>query len=408
MTGTGLGQLIALLLSPVVTHIFDPDYFTTLEQFAMLLAIGTVFSTGKYELAIVQAKDHEGARHLVVLALRIALVLTCVLLPLTFIFNDEVANLYNNPDLGTWLWLVPVGILFFSVQNTLNFWFTRKKQFKTSAKSKVAFSFVNEPTKIGTGLAGWFSGGLVISVVFARLVSAAYLLRQFLKDEAKGLGQLVRGRMKEMAVEFKNYPRYTILSSLMGRLAQWSHIFLFSVYFGPYAIGFFALSRRIFMNPLNTLSASYAPVFYQRISEMEDPRELKRFYFSNLAKFSGIAVILVLFVQLLPDATMGVIFGEKWAPALGFLKLLSFWYALNFITSSLSFINFRLKKQKAMLWLDAFHLFIVVGSIIFAYKSGWNEMETVFALVIAKVVFFCLNIFASIFFVVKHAQQLTK
>lgn len=408
MTGTGIGQVVALLLSPIVTRLFDPEHFTTLEQIAMLIAVCAVFSTGKYEFAIVQEKEKENARHLVILALRIAGVVFAILLPLSWLLGDQVASWYDNPELSTWLWLFPLGLFFFSIQNTLNYWFTRQKKFKTAAGSKIAFSLVNEPAKIATGSLGWLSGGLVISVVFGRMVSAGYLLWKFLKDETAGLGGTIKGRVGEVARQYSEYPRYTVLGSLLGRLAQWAHIFMFSYYFGVWAIGFFALSRRVFMNPLNILSTSYAQVFYQRISEIEDPEKLRKFYFSNLFRFSLLSAILVITVHIIPDNTMGFIFGEKWTATIDFLRLLSFWFALNFITGSLSFINYRLKKQKAMFLLDALHFVLVVGSILFAVKNGWSEMETVFALVVAKVVFFSLNIFASIFFVLQYSNRLSK
>lgn len=397
MTGTGLGQVIALLLIPIVTRFFSPEDFSTLEQFAMLQAILGVFATGKYEFAIMLPDEQNKSQALVKLALKISCWFSVSLLIVLFFTKGLLADAYQNPDLENWLLLLPIAILGFAVFNTLNFWFSKKKKYKIAAKSKVIHPLVSEPIKIGLGLAAWSGGGLVTAVVLGRIVTSIYMIKSYLTDIA---GTSVSNDLvKTVAKEYRKYPIYTIWGSLFGRLAQWSHIFLFSYFFGIWSIGFFALSRRLIQNPLNILSNSFSQVFYQRISEIKDPKQLRVFYFKHLIRFSGLAAAMVVVIQLLPDNTMGVILGEGWGETMLFLKVLCWWFALNFVSSSLSFINHRLQKQEAMLLLDLLHFILVVGTICWCFYSGMDAMATLTWFVIAKVVFFTINIFASVLFV---------
>jgi O-antigen/teichoic acid export membrane protein len=144
--------------------------------------------------------------------------------------------------------------------------------------------------------------------------------------------------------------------------------------------------------PLNIVSGSYSQVFFQRISEIENPHQLQKLYFKALIQFLILASIMVLFVWILPDNTMGLIFGDAWIDSIQYLRMLSFWYALNFVTSSLSFIVLRIQMQRIGLVLDALHFVIIFGSIIAAHYYHCSEIEAVKWLVIAKVLYFAINI----------------
>ena len=170
-------------------------------------------------------------------------------------------------------------------------------------------------------------------------------------------------------------PLYTTWGSALGRLAQWAHIFLFSYFFGLWAVGFFALTRRVVQNPLNIIAGSYGQVFYQRISRDRKRRVTakRKFYMKNLASSldrrcrcsDGGHV-----VQLLTQRRLWVLYlDEKWAESIDFLKILVFWYALelsSLVRCLSSTTSFRNKKQ--MLVLDALHLIMICSAIFLSYR----------------------------------------
>src|SRR5690606_30751499 len=114
--------------------------------------------------------------------------------------------------------------------------------------------------------------------------------------------------------------------------------------------------------------SSYSQVFYQRISIIDDARELRRFFIENFLRILAFATVMVIIVQLLPKHSLGIIFGASWADALVYLKILSYWYGLNFAISTLSFIFNRLKLQWYTLVADITHFAVV----IIAFWTAWN------------------------------------
>jgi lipopolysaccharide exporter len=405
MTGTVIGQAAVLLLSPIITRLFNAEDLAGLEQYTMIIVVLSVIVTGKYEFAIMAPKSREDARLLLVLSLRIAFFVCLGLLAASFLLADQVSAWYNNPSLGHWLWTLPVALFGMAVFNSINYWFTRQKNFKVSATSKIWFSAASEPMKIGTGLAALGSAGLYVSTLAGNVLSAVYCFFHFRKDEPKGLQQGDKKRMWELAREFKEYPLISIWGSILNRIAQWAHIGVFSFYYGIEVVGYMALCRRVVQAPLNIVSNSYSQVFYQRISELDDPADLERFYTKNLMRFLVFAALMTGVIQVLPDNTMGFIFGSDWQPTMEYLKILVFWFALNFVTSSLAFITYRIRIQKAALFLDALHFAFIYSAILYSHHHGFNKVEALKALVWAKVVYFAINILLVYFLVKRYSRQ---
>jgi len=118
----------------------------------------------------------------------------------------------------------------------------------------------------------------------------------------------------------------------------------------------------------------------------------------------GLAGLMVVIVMLVPNSFYTFMLGDKWGELGGFIKLLIFWFGLNFVTSCLAFINYRLKKQKQMLFLDSLHLVIVVSSICFGFFNGYSEWETLQWFVLGKIIFFLINIGAMVYFVLSSSK----
>lgn len=406
MTGTIAGQALVFLFSPVITRLFSPDDFSTLELYTMLTTIGVVVVTGKYEFAIMHPKEKEDARHVMGLSIGLAGIMSLLLFILSFFVADYIAEYYQDPIIGQYLWMVPVGLFCYAIFNSVNYWFSRQKNYKVSAVSKVWFSGASEPIKWATGFRQWGGFGLLLSTTIGHLVTAAYCLFHFIKDEPNGLRNWDWNKMKSQAKLYKDYPLFSIWGSILNRIAQWAHVGIFTYYFGLVAIGYMALCRRVFFTPLTVISNSFGQVFFQNISEIEDVNELERMYHKNMFRLLFVSLFSAGIVQLLPDNTMGWVFGEAWAPSMIYLKYLSFWYAFNFLTSSLSFITLRIQMQKMSLFLDILHFVFVFGGIFLAHWMGMDMLGGVKMLVLAKVLYFIVNLLVILVYLRKYKNKM--
>jgi len=366
-----------------------------------------VIVAGRYEFAVMQPESREDARHVVGLCIRIVFYVSAFFLILFLITGDAIAEYYHNRDLASCLWTIPIALFAAGVFNVINYWFSRLGNYKIAATSKFLYSAAGEPIKVTMGAVSSNSGGLITGTIIAHWVSACYAWTRFKQSEPKTIFHLSKQRMKELASTYKDYPVYTIWGSLLNNMAQWAHVVVFGYFYGEKAlipIAFIALSRRIFFNPLGTLATSYGQVFYQRITAIKDPVELRSFFIKNLLRFLVFASFMVLIIQLLPDATLGFIFGEQWTEALVYLRILSYWYALNFVLSSLSFIFNRLQLQWYTMVSDMVHFIVVVGGFAWSFHSGQSEFEAIQTMVIVKVIYLIFNGAAVIYFLSRYTR----
>lgn len=408
MTGSALGQGLALLLSPIITRLFTPEDFSAFEQYAFLLSVFTVVVTGKYEFAIMHPQHRDDARHLAGLAMRIALYVCGVMLIVLLFTSGMIAEYVHHESLKYLLWTLPFVLVAIAVFNIVNFWFSREKNYKIAARSKLLYSAAGEPVKVAAGWLQTGAGGLIVGTAIGHFVAAWYSWKKFKLHEPKTFFHLSKEKLKSLGREHGDYPRYAIWGGVLNNLAQWAHVAVFTFFYGEKAlipIGLIALSRRIFFNPLGILSSSYGQVFYQRISEIESPFELRDFYLKNLSRFLIFASVMVFIVQILPENSIGFIFGNAWTDALIYLKILSYWYALNFVIGTLSFIFYRLQLQWYTLLVDIFHFLIVIAAFWWAWAHGMDELQAVKAMVWAKVFYLFLNGCAVIYFLNRNCRR---
>lgn len=407
MIGTVAGQALVFLLSPIVFRLFTPEEITSLEQVTMMITVLSVVVTGKYEFAIMHPREKSDAIHLVALTLLVSLGVSSFFLLVALFFNRQIAEEYGNPNLAGYLWTVPVALFFTGVFNAFNYWFSRTKEYKVAARSKLYSSVAAEPLKIGFGYLSWGTAGLMVANTLGTFIAALQAYWVFVKSQPKQLFQVSKQRMKELAVLHKDYPLFSIWGSVLNRIAQWAHVGIFTAYFGLVGVGLMALSRRVLFAPLNVLSNSYSQVFFQRISEIEDARELRSLYYKSLFRFLLFSSAMVVFIQALPNSTTSFLFGEQWVYAIHYLKVLSFWFALNFVTSNLATITYRIQMQRAGFFLDAFHFVLVLASVYYAHWRGMNEWEATQILVLAKVIYFTINILVVVAFLERYVKRQT-
>ena len=392
LTGSIIGQIIVLAFTPIISRLFSPSDFTTLEQFMMIITIASVIITGKYEFAILHPKDKGDAKNILILAFILSLLGSVLFTICGFLFSIPIGHYYQNEIMGQYFWLLGPSLFGLSLFNISSYWFSREKQFRTFAISKTLNQAGGEPIKWWMGIMNFGSSGLLLATTLGYLFSGIYCAWKFLSHEPEIWKEIEKEKIYQQAKIHKEYPLYSLWGSILNRSAQWAHVGIFTHFYGLMAIGFIALCRRILFVPLNIISNSFSQVFFQKICEIESALELKRVYQKYFRQFLLWSVMITLLLYCLPDNTMGWIFGDPWRESIYYLRILSFWYNLNFVISALSSIALRIKMQRTALLLDVIHFVAIYGAIFFAYTMGFDEKTAVICLVITKVVYFVFNL----------------
>ena len=194
----------------------------------------------------------------------------------------------------------------------------------------------------------------------------------------------------------------------MNRLAQWLHVLLIGATLGPVLLGMMGLARRMVMQPLSLLATSTAPVLFQGSTEVEDGAPLRSLFLRALGAFAVAAGLVWSAVMLAPDNTTAWLFGEAWLGAMDVVRILTPWFALNFMTAGLGALFHRVRKPRWITWLDGLHLAAVgLGWYLGTVRPEWfggGEWGALVGIVWAKCAYYVLNLSVLVTAVMRHGQ----
>ncbi|WP_448364807.1 oligosaccharide flippase family protein [Fluviibacter phosphoraccumulans] len=343
--GTAGAQLLTVLAAPILTRLYSPEDFGLLAVYASLLGLIGVVASLRYELAIPLPESDEEAAHVVVLSLLIVLGMTVLAAIVIMIFGSSIANALGVPALTDYLWLLPVGVLLGGVYNVFNYWAVRTKSFTTIAGTKIRQAVVS----------------LVIQLTAFKLGGIALLFAQ-VAGQSMGawiLGKGVFERFSFQTLSFSNlkiagkrYYRFPMFSSWEGLLNSISHQIAplgFAALFSVTSVGFYALAHRILTVPLSLIGSAISNVFFSAAAE--DKQNLSQSFETISKCLIQIALPPMVLLAMVAPALFEFLFGASWRTAGEFVRWMTPWLYLQFISSPLSIIFPVLEEQaQGMTW----------------------------------------------------------
>ena len=128
--GTGIAQLITILASPILTRIFSPEQYGIFALFISMITILSVFSTFRYEYAIVLPKSKRRAEELYFLCIFITILVSITFFLIAFLFGTKILIFLNFTSLNEYILLIPLSILLSGVTQTNDLWLNRNEEYK--------------------------------------------------------------------------------------------------------------------------------------------------------------------------------------------------------------------------------------------------------------------------------------
>ncbi|RLB77730.1 MAG: lipopolysaccharide biosynthesis protein, partial [Deltaproteobacteria bacterium] len=176
VAGSVFAQGLGVLVAPIVARLFAPEAFGVAALFVSITSIIGVMACLRYELSIMLPKTDEEAANLLGGSLFFVLIITSISTLIIFFAGDAIANLLNSPKLKKYLWLIPVSVFVSGTFLALNYWNSRTKHFGRLSIARVISSVVTQTTKLGAGLAGFVSSGVLIGTgILGQIVSTFVL-----------------------------------------------------------------------------------------------------------------------------------------------------------------------------------------------------------------------------------------
>lgn len=403
MSGTAIAQAIPIAISPILTRIYTPEDFGV---FALFIAISTTLGSvanARYELAIVLPKKDEDAINIFALGFIVTCIISLICLCIIVLFNDYFKGLFENKEIGFWLYFIPIAIFFSGLFNILNYFNNRKMNYKDLRNATIFKSIVLAVVQLIVGLFKSGASGLISGQILSNMFANLKLLQNILKDE-KLMSSISKIKIIALAKKYKDFPKHTALSSLFDNLTLQLSSIMIPKIFSFVISGYFFLASKIVNMPSALISNSISQVYLQKISENKN-KNIKSFniFQNTLKKLFLIALPITIIGFFCSPYIFPILFGKEWVisgeiaqylfliflirfcvsplsasfiPSME-LKKLAFWQYLYFISSSIFFlVVFYLKLDlKIFLMFYVIHEYILYSVYMFLIILAVKKMD---------------------------------
>lgn len=334
VTGTAAAQVITMLVSPIITRLYGPENYGVMGTFMAIIGLFTPIAALTYPTAIVLPKSDREAKGLVKLSIYITILMFAFSSIILLIFNKSIVELFKIESVSSYLFLIPIAILFGGLLETIEQWLIRTKQFRVSAKASIIQALLIQGGKAGIGL---IHPVAIILVIFSAVQSGvkAFLMLLFSKN-AEGripLNISNNGKsLKNLAKQYKDFPLYRAPQVFLNATSQSLPILMLTSFFGPAAAGFYTLGRTVLNIPSTLIGKSVGDVFYPRISQAANEGE----NLTNLIKKATLALVVVGIIPygiviIFGPWLFNFVFGQDWTIAGEYARWIAIWVFFMFI-----------------------------------------------------------------------------
>jgi O-antigen/teichoic acid export membrane protein len=373
---TAAAQLLVLLVSPIVTRLYDQEQF---GAFGLALGIGAFLgsiASGRLELAIPVAQSEISAARRFALGAVIATLFSLfVLLLVAFqIWLGKLSMFAAAPPVALAVPLLCFVLAVFQLSSALLLW---HRDYRLFGISKMVQGFSVAFMQIALGIAALGSAGLAIAQ------ASGYALAVFAASKllyARGAKQL-RQHKALLANTLKECWRYPVIlapAALLNQASQQLPLLGIAQLFGLYETGLFAFTYRICAAPLGLVSQSVGQVYASEFRTLlEVPEKLEKHFKAILIRLAiagtGIVACIVAGLHIADRINL---FGEGWS-TLGTIALfLVPSMLLDFVATPLSAILTYLGRQRLQLVWDAGRFASVALVFVIAKAAELTFHET--------------------------------
>lgn len=375
--GTIFSQLLTILLAPIISRLYSPSQFGEFALYNSIISITIIFSTLRYDLAIVIAKTKVIADSLIKICI--------FLIILTFIIGTIITLIYESyfvssgRKTNSFIFLLPINLVIVSLIQVLNYTLNRSNNFSAIAFSKILQNIVNSSITISNGIWLKHNLGLIYANILSGFFSLLYLYYKA-KNSYKANFNSLNGRiLKKVAYHFRDFPLFSAPTSFLDTLSISVPILFISSFFSGELTGQYSMAMRLLTIPTILIGASISQVFFKKFSDSVNSGDSKKILIRTWSILAGIGVLPCLTIFFGGEVIFLFIFGKEWVIAGKIASILAIPILFTFVSSptSTAFIVFRIQHLSfvfgflgIILRPLAFYLGYLYNDLFLSLKAG--------------------------------------
>jgi len=366
ISGTSFAQAFSVIIYLVLSRIYTEEDFGVFGLYMNILNIVIIFSTARYDQAILLPKSNKESLNLVGLSGLISVFVSLVLLLIVVAFNQTLCQWLGSEDISTWLYFIPLSTLLVAWFTILKNFANREKKFKLIAGANIGQSIGNSLTKLGLGFLLAGAAGLIVGSMSGQLLGFLVFFIFLLPELRKGISSMSFSEMRRLGKNYSLFPKFNMWQALINNLSAAFPVFIFSSFFSTSIAGIYTFGFMIVHRPIHLLVNAFYQVIFQRFVEKSHRKELilpELYLFIKRA----VQIMLIPFILMgiFAPQIFGFMFGDNWTEAGLYARYLLPWIFMMGLTMPLAFLPDMYRKQKKALVIDGIRLiFRLLGLII--------------------------------------------
>lgn len=379
---SAITEIVAKLVVPisnmVLARLLTPEAFGVVATLTMVISFAELFTDAGFQKYLIQHefRDDTDREESTTIAFWSNFIFSIFLWLLIAIFDNQIASLVGNPDLGVVLTVACVSIplaAFSSIQMAL---FKRDFEFKTLFKVRIVGIMI--PIFVTIPLAIWLRSywALVIGTIVQNL-SNAILLTVFSKWKPRWFYSF--DKFKEMF----SFTVWSLFEAVSIWLTGYVDIFIVGRFLSQYYLGLYTTSSTTVGQIMGLIQYATVPILFSTLSRLQnDDKEFKRTYYKFEKMISILLVPIGAGIFSFSHLITTILLGDQWYDAEGFIGL---WGLMSTITILLAQYSSEVYRSKGMPKLSVLaqwlHIIVLCPVVLIAVKYGFETLYVARSLV---------------------------
>ena len=347
--GSGAAKAIALLVVPLLTRIYTPDDYGVLSVFTSLIFLLVPFLTFRYVMAIPLPRRDGLAMNLLVLSGLLMLVTTSLVTLALGLFGETLLAPFSMEALVPWWWLLGLGMLALA--------------------------------KLGLGLAGFTSVGLLVGQVVTQSAGTGSLFRRFRTDLRQNWRYVSWSRLKKTASLYRRFPTWRMPSQVLLAFSIQAPVLLTALIYDAGTTGQLGLAIMAISLPMALIGDNMSKAYYAEMSAIgkKHPRKIRRITWSVIRTLTVLSIAPVAVLALFGEPLFTLVFGEQWGAAGQYAAILSLFLLSQFATSPVVRVFSVMGRERVFLFINIQRALFILLAFAPGWLLGWPIEATLWA-----------------------------
>lgn len=362
-SGTAIAQMIALGASMITARLFTPETFGQFAIYGSIVSIVATIASLRMDLTIVLPDSDDSARRIAKIGTVSNVCFAAGASLAAFLLHDLIVDIYGSRELAIWMPLVGLSIFFLAQVTVLQYWFNRKKDYRTISRNRIQQMAGSSGGQVAAGLTGFTTlPGLIIGTA----IGPAFAFLNLRRKSQELLAPIPADTPSSLDLlrRYKKMPLLNLPNALIDGI-RLNGIPLMIGLVALDSVGQFSRAWSILQVPIGLMNGAISQVFFQKLTTVK-PGGMYPLVKATMIRAILISIVPFGLIYLVSPWFFLLVFGPQWDLSGEIARALTPWLAMQLVTSPISTLFVVTENQ---IWLLGFSIVFAAAPLSLLYFS---------------------------------------